>query len=280
MKLCYDAQKNQSVRRLCLPTFFVKPSRFRLFVPLTPMAHPNRRRESQNQIKNQTLNKSLQIEEQSVRLTPNSKKFKQRTGKKEEIFSKSSISSSLTPTDVFSYWENLLIKTKLSQGDIGPPYAESRSLDFSQLMSFVTIDEIKQAKLPKNTSPGPDSIPAYALGKIPARIFCKFFTLWLTLKWPPTELNDSRTVFLPKGEDICDPASLRPISITSVITRFFHKVLNNRLLSSLSPTNLAFNPLTTLPQVSPFWRNFSLSLRINWSLSPQRSLILKRPLTL
>ena len=163
----------------------------------------------------------------------------------EEIFSKSSISSSLTPTDVFSYWENLLTKTNLSKGDIGPPYEESRSLDFSQLMSFVTIDEIKQVKLPKNTSPGPDSIPAYALGKVPVRIFCKFFTLWLNLKWLPTELNDSRTVFLPKGENICDPASLRPISITSVITRLFHKVLNNRLLSlvKFEPNQFGFQSI-------------------------------------
>lgn len=78
------------------------------------------------------------------------------------------------------------------------------------------------------------------LNKIPIRVRCKFYTLWLFLGWMPTFILDSRTSVLPKKEFSSVPSELSPISISSVLCHQFHKVLRTRLSSLIHISDFHF----------------------------------------
>ncbi|KAK2578073.1 hypothetical protein KPH14_012894, partial [Odynerus spinipes] len=94
----------------------------------------------------------------------------------------------------------------------------------------VTPNEIKAALPGLSTSPGPDGLTARQLRAMPTQILTRIFNLFLLCGSLPRHLLESRTVLIPKKDNASDPAEFRPITISSVMTRAFHKVLANRLL--------------------------------------------------
>lgn len=81
--------------------------------------------------------------------------------------------------------------------------------------------------------------------KMGARVKAKLFSLFIILKWVPSILLDSRTIFIPKKNDVTSPAHLRPISISSILLRQFHKVLVKMIFQKLrlSEFQFGFRPL-------------------------------------
>lgn len=105
-------------------------------------------------------------------------------------------------------------------------------IDINELpseISFVTPEKVRSAKLPYNSAYGPDGVIVSDLNKISIRARCKLFSTLLLLRWIPSYVLDSRTMFLPKKQVSTSPADLRPISISSVLSRLFHKILASRL---------------------------------------------------
>lgn len=161
---------------------------------------------------------------------------KKRQSAYRKIFEVSEISPGLGRDNVFMYWSKLFTCTDLNRTTNSyTPYPFA--LDLNELadeVSFIVPEEVKKAKLPTDSACGPDGLSVKSLNRIPVRIRCKLFTLWLLLGQVLPFILDSKTIFIPKKECSHSPADLRPISISSVLCRQFHKVLATRLSSIIS----------------------------------------------
>ena len=88
--------------------------------------------------------------------------------------------------------------------------------------------EIKSAM--PSLAPGPDGIKSRALRDIPLCILYRIFNIILYIGQLPKHLLESRTTMIPKKEVPKSPGDFRPITVSSVIMRTFHKILANRML--------------------------------------------------
>ncbi|GBN88201.1 Retrovirus-related Pol polyprotein from type-1 retrotransposable element R2, partial [Araneus ventricosus] len=149
------------------------------------------------------------------------------------LFEKASLSPDLDDRDVFDFWSHLFTRSSPQNFKNDSPFILSDK-DITEDL-FVTPQEIYSARLPFSSSSGPDGASVKTLNKIPIRCRCKIYTAFLLLRWVPSFLLDSRTVFLPKKENTSKPSMLRPLSISSTMLRQFHKVLAKRLMAVLDP---------------------------------------------
>lgn len=109
------------------------------------------------------------------------------------------------------------------------------------LWAPITTREIKYALPKTRTAPGPDEVSAKTLRKVPHDLLARIFTLFIWLERLPENLYLSKTILIPKKKDAVDPGDYRPITMSSVIVRTFHRVLANRLKSlELDPRQRAF----------------------------------------
>lgn len=154
------------------------------------------------------------------------------------LFDNNSIDHSLNAGTVFDFWTSIFTKTDYTELNFDPSFV----IDTSDFVSgnlpsevcFVSPAEVIKNKLPFSTTEGPDGVSIRNLNEIPIRALCKLYTCWIILKWTPSFILDSRTIFLPKKPNSNIPAELRPISIASVLCRQFHKILAFRLSVKLS----------------------------------------------
>lgn len=92
----------------------------------------------------------------------------------------------------------------------------------------------------KKFAVGPDGLSVRDVNNICTRIKCKLFSLFLWLHWIPDILLHSITIFIPKKNKTNIPASLRPLSISSNLTRLFHKALVSRTCPLFTPDSFQF----------------------------------------
>lgn len=113
------------------------------------------------------------------------------------------------------------------------PSDEFAKDNFSEFWKPITEEEIR-VSLPKvSSAPGPDGVRPSRLRKLQSFTLLKLLNVLLYLGRLPPRLLKSRTIFIPKKADALEPGDFRPISMTSVVTRLFHKVLAKRLSNSL-----------------------------------------------
>ena len=93
--------------------------------------------------------------------------------------------------------------------------------------------EIKSAMPSLGTAPGPDGVKARALRQIPLVILHRIFNIMLYIGQLPEHLLESRSTMIPKKVVPESPGDFRPITVSSVITRTFHKILANRMLENI-----------------------------------------------
>lgn len=131
-----------------------------------------------------------------------------------------------------------------SDGDSSPGVGEVRAT-IDSLWRPVNPAEIKLALPEMTTSPGPDGITARQLRAMPRGILVRIFNIFLLCGKMPKWLLESRTILIPKKENATEPGEFRPITVSSVITRTFHRILANRLSRaiSLDPRQKAFVPV-------------------------------------
>ena len=106
------------------------------------------------------------------------------------------------------------------------------------------VDEYRSAlKTLSDGSPGPDRMNRAYLRKIDATECSLHFNLWLYAKTPPSTFRVGITSLVPKVSDTKLPQEHRPITVSNIICRQFHRVLACRLeeLVPLSPRQKAFH---------------------------------------
>ena len=104
----------------------------------------------------------------------------------------------------------------------------------------VSLAEVESALKGSKTdaAAGPDGRNLADLKKAPAKqLLARMFNLWLTTACIPMELTESRTVLIPKEMGTRDPAKHRPITVSSVLIRVFHKILAARLDTHCPPSD-------------------------------------------
>lgn len=168
---------------------------------------------------------------------------KNRSRAFQRIFNPVSCSDELRPESVFDFWSHFLTRSSLNCGDLPNNYVgdEDKANSISHLTDFVSILEVRNTFLSVGTSAGLDGISVKDVKrKVPVRALAKLFTLWSRLCWVPQYFLDSRTSFIPKVANSNSPSDLRPISVSSVLLRHYHKILNARLIKCISFTSNQF----------------------------------------
>ncbi|CAB0028302.1 unnamed protein product [Trichogramma brassicae] len=105
----------------------------------------------------------------------------------------------------------------------------------------ITTSEIKIALPPARSAPGPDGLLVCQLKEIPLEVIARVLNVFMLLEDTPSHLKRSRTVLIPKEKGTNNPSKYRPITVSSVLLRTFHKILANRLKEvPLDPRQRAF----------------------------------------
>lgn len=128
------------------------------------------------------------------------------------------------------YWKNIFEKTELSE----PPYEDlSRQLRGN---IWCPIDEacIRNTKPSLSTSPGADGITSRQIRAVPIPILVRIFNLMMWIGKVPRRLRVAKTIFIPKKKNPQLPEDFRPITLGSILIRWFHSILAKRISSSIS----------------------------------------------
>ena len=69
-------------------------------------------------------------------------------------------------------------------------------------------------------------------------------TLWLFAGLPPSPFKEGIASCIPKVKEPSAPNEFRPITVSPVMSRLFHQIINRRMLQlwPLSPRQKAFRP--------------------------------------
>uniref|UniRef100_A0A1B0GQ24 Uncharacterized protein n=1 Tax=Phlebotomus papatasi TaxID=29031 RepID=A0A1B0GQ24_PHLPP len=134
-----------------------------------------------------------------------------------------------SPERILRYWSDIFKQ----EGSFIPDRTNKspRNEELEDMWEPITIDEVKLARLDPRSAAGIDRISVQQFQKCPVHVRTLLFNVLLLVGHLTGRKSCARTVFLPKVEGSSDPKDYRPISITSVITRQFHKILAARLTS-------------------------------------------------
>lgn len=109
------------------------------------------------------------------------------------------------------------------------------------LINPITGDEVSRTiRSMGNSSPGLDRFTPRMLHRLNASALAGYFNLMLICGGCPPHLCRARITLVPKVSNPTSSDQLRPISVSSVIVRCFHKVLANRWNNILQLPSLQF----------------------------------------
>lgn len=112
-----------------------------------------------------------------------------------------------------------------TQGQVLPPNCPQ----LRRLWDPITEEDVIRGKVRQSSACGLDGVKATAWCKVSVKVRTLLFNVLLLNGHLPDSLRKSRTVFLAKKVDgSTNPSDFRPISISSVITRQFHRILAER----------------------------------------------------
>ena len=117
---------------------------------------------------------------------------------------------------------------------IKPPVSHASCLTDIDFSESVIIDAIKV--LSSNSAAGPDSIPPSLLINCASKIapsLRKLFTSSFSKGYIPSSFNGAAIVPIFKSGDKCLPGSYRPISLTSVISKVYERIIWKQVFSFL-----------------------------------------------
>lgn len=131
-------------------------------------------------------------------------------------------------THMLDYWETTLSRTQ--EPDDEHTTFPRRSDRLDRMWRPITEDEVRRAKVARNSACGLDGVKATAWSRINPKAKEILFNIFLLTGKITANLRTSRTVFLAKKKGgSTNPSEFRPISISSVVTRHFHKILAKRM---------------------------------------------------
>jgi hypothetical protein len=112
-----------------------------------------------------------------------------------------------------------------------------------EIIAPITREEYKQTlKEANDSSPGVDGMSRAYLRIIADASLVVHMNLWLAVRCPPRAFKEGITSLIPKSADSSKPAEFRPITMSVMVARQFHRLLAARLerLVPLSPRQKAF----------------------------------------
>ena len=107
----------------------------------------------------------------------------------------------------------------------------------------VLVKEVQEVLKGMNDgSPGPDGIDRTTLRGVNANGLATHMNLWLCCGCSPTAFRDGITTLIPKSAESQQPGEYRPITVTTIVARLFHRILAKRCERHipLSPRQKAF----------------------------------------
>lgn len=153
------------------------------------------------------------------------KQWKKNPGKYLRSLLKDIKTVQLPPANrMFPFWEEMFTTENNST-----PGRKERVQPATELWRPILADEIKNAFPDMGTAPGPDGLMVSNFRKLPATMIQRIFLIFQYCGRVPTYLLKSRTTMIPKKSGPVEPKDFRPITVSSVLIRTFHKVLANRL---------------------------------------------------
>lgn len=161
-------------------------------------------------------------------------KFQYRFGKNrnlviKELFEGRNNIGEIDKGGFLDFWKGIMVNdedsctSEMSESDVG-----LTELDVNFWRS-ITIEEIHNALPDMDKASGPDGVTAQQILYTPHVILCKILKIFICMGNIPRFLVDSKTVFLPKQVNSSDPSQFRPIFMSSLLCRLFHKVLAGRI---------------------------------------------------
>ena len=104
-------------------------------------------------------------------------------------------------------------------------------------MAPITSDDVKLTLAGmKDGAPGPDGRRLKDLKNIPIQELVAHYNLWLLAGYQPEALRRGETVLLPKEPGTKKPEKHRPITMSDLVIRCFHRILAKRM-ENLLPFN-------------------------------------------
>lgn len=135
---------------------------------------------------------------------------------------------------MFDYWQSIYqnerVGVKNNGSNENEPILRDTTEKAARIWSPITAEEVRGSRLHIRTAAGPDGVSVRSWNYLQPNLQRAFYMIIMLSKDRPSSLYEARTTFIPKGENADAPGMFRPISITSVIMRQFHRILAKRLL--------------------------------------------------
>ena len=121
-----------------------------------------------------------------------------------------------------SLFERTLVPDNRCPQPVGPPKWE--------LMSTITTEDVERSLMGmKDGAPGPDGQKLKDVRAIPHDQLSAHFNLWLLSGYLPSTLREGETVLLPKVSGTGAPNEFRPIMISNIVVRCFHRIMAQQM---------------------------------------------------
>lgn len=129
------------------------------------------------------------------------------------------------------FWTNVMAQANNQSPGVSPNQNNEQS---EPLCVPIGSTGIKEAFPALSTSPGTDRVSARQLRAMPMNVLTGILNLFLLCGKLPKHLLESKTILIPKKDGATEPGDFRPITVSSVITRLYHKILANRFLKFIN----------------------------------------------
>ncbi|KAK2710908.1 hypothetical protein QYM36_012170 [Artemia franciscana] len=148
------------------------------------------------------------------------------------------------PVDILAFkqfWTGIFERPSPLDTEPFPPIGNQH--DVSTLWRPIEAPEIAKLRPSGDPSLGPDGLRIVNCTRFGYEVLAVLFIAIYFFRITPKPFLKSRTVFLPKSDGATDPADFRPISISSMLQRWLHRVIATRLskVVDISPAQTAFS---------------------------------------
>lgn len=150
----------------------------------------------------------------------------QKKAAKNILEPQSAVAEQAEASVMMDYWSNILETPAQRVDNTISTYVN----ELGDWWSPITCEDIRKNELTSRTSPGLDKVSVAKWRSIPPPVRAAFYNIVMLKGSFPSIMTTGRTIFIPKkteGSD--DPRDYRPITVTSVLLRQFHKILAGRL---------------------------------------------------
>ena len=129
-------------------------------------------------------------------------------------------------TEMFGFWTSIFGKESVKDTRVPVPAREEMMAVVRPILESELVGAIANSS--GSATAGPDGRTLADIGVQRVEVV-KHFNLWLLAGSMPAELVEGITTLIPKVVGTLDPASHRPITVSSWLLRLLHKILAKRL---------------------------------------------------